>query len=415
MRILHSFVVVLVLATPALAQMPAPAPAPASAQAAQPQRAPRPGEVELPPIQCWWKTGTSEIRIGQQFPVTLTCGVVETSALTVVAGTNQLDPGALQLTPFEVVSGVRHDDIVAPPFRYFQYEYRMRLLSEGFFGQDVTIPALTVTYNIQAAAGRGAQGRDQNYVLPALPLRVASLVPRNAADIREPMGQSFESVETRRARASTASVIGGLLMAFAGLLGVLALVRVFGRVRQRRPDAARPIAPVTVLGGCLRALTTVKADVQRDGWSPALAQRTLTALRVASAVALGRPMAQAPATSDQKVRDGQLVIRHGLLRPRRAVISAAVTPHTIQRELSGGAAVSAASRAALEQLRKGLQTLGAAAYGREETLDTIALDSALADGTSAVKQLRARSLRPMGGIARTPPQTSLETLAAERT
>src|SRR6185436_4310781 len=59
--------------------------------------------------------------------------------------------------------------------------YSVRLLSEGFFGQDIAIPSLNVTYNIQAAAGNGAQGRDQTYVLPPLPVRVAMLVPKDAA------------------------------------------------------------------------------------------------------------------------------------------------------------------------------------------------------------------------------------------
>ncbi len=43
--------------------------------------------------------------------------------MTVVAAANQLEPGAIQLTPFEVVSGARRDDIVAPPWRYLQFEY----------------------------------------------------------------------------------------------------------------------------------------------------------------------------------------------------------------------------------------------------------------------------------------------------
>lgn len=413
-RLTPSFLFVLLLAVPGFAQAPAPRPAAPATQKPAAAPGPRPGEVEVAPIRCWWRTSTTEIRIGQRFTVTLTCGVVETSSLTVVANTTQLDPGAIQLTPFEVVSGVRSDDIVAAPYRYFQYEYDVRLLSEGFFGQDVTIPTLPVTYNIQAASGGGAQGRDQTYALPALPMRVASLVPRSAADIRDGGGQAFEAVAARQARASTANVIGGILFGFAALMVVLAGLRVAGRVRQRRPAIARPLAPVTVLQGCLKTLATLKAEAARDGWSPALAHRTLGALRIAAAVGLGRPMAQAPATPAQEPREGQLLFRHGLLRPKRALVSAAVTPQTIDRALQEGAAP--ASRAAIEQLKAGLQTFNAAAYGRDGASDTIALDAALSEATAAVKQLRARSLRPMGlgGLARTPPQVSLATLAAER-
>ena len=96
----------------------------------------------------------------------LTCGVIETSSIKVVPAVNQLEPGAVSLTPFEAVAGNRHDDVVVPPWRYIQFEYSMRLLSEGFFGQDVTIPALTVTYNLQSPGAGNTEGRDQTYLLP---------------------------------------------------------------------------------------------------------------------------------------------------------------------------------------------------------------------------------------------------------
>src|SRR5690348_3293353 len=106
---------------------------------------PKPGEVETDPIRCWWKTDRTAVRIGERFTLALTCGVVETSSVKVVPTLTQIDPGAIQLTPFEVVGGRRGDDVVAPPWRYVQYEYTLRLLGEGFFGQDVNVPPLTVT------------------------------------------------------------------------------------------------------------------------------------------------------------------------------------------------------------------------------------------------------------------------------
>src|SRR5688500_6799605 len=105
--------------------------APALAQA--PARPPRPGEVASDPIRCWWKTDRTTVRVGEQFQLVLTCGVIEVGSTTVVPALNQLEPGALALTPFEVVSGVRREDIVAPPWRYVQFEYSARLLADGFF------------------------------------------------------------------------------------------------------------------------------------------------------------------------------------------------------------------------------------------------------------------------------------------
>src|SRR5689334_4631254 len=95
--------------------------------AAQTKRAPRPGEVESDPIRCWWKADRGAIRVGERFTLVLTCGVIETTSIKVVPAVNQLEPGAISLTPFEAVSGNRHEDVVVPPWRYIQYEYSMRL------------------------------------------------------------------------------------------------------------------------------------------------------------------------------------------------------------------------------------------------------------------------------------------------
>ena len=105
----------------------------------------------------------------------------------------------------------------------------MRLLSDGFFGQDVTIPALTVTYNLQER-GSGSQGRDQTYILPALPMRILSLVPKSADDIRDASGQTFASIESRRFRASLATTTAWIAFAFAVAVRHL-------RARARRPGS----------------------------------------------------------------------------------------------------------------------------------------------------------------------------------
>lgn len=382
---------------PAPAPVPAPVtPKPVAAPKPPPpvRRPAKPGEVETAPIKCWWKTDTTEVRIGQRFMLTLTCGVIETPSLKVTANTNALDPGALQVTPFEVASGVRREDIVSPPWRYFQYEYQVRLLNEGFFGQDVTLPSVSVTYNIQAAAGGDTQGRDLTYALPGLPMRVASIVPRSASDIRDVSRDGFESIATRRFRASLATVAGFILAGFALVLFAFAVARALGRVRRRVPAASKPATPVTVYGACLAALGQVKAEVTRAGWSPALVRRALAAVRVAAAIGVGRTIAQAPAGRAAE-REGQLLVSQGLVRRRRLVVSASTTSSAVERALADPFA-TLRSRGALESLRAALQALSVAAYGRTSELDTIALDRALSESTDAVKQLRLRSLLPFG-------------------
>jgi hypothetical protein len=359
-----------------------------------PAARPAAGEVASDPIRCWWKTDRTAIRVGERFQLVLTCAVIETMGVTVVPAVNQLEAGAISLTPFEAVSGIRREDVVVPPWRYLQYEYTMRLLSEGFFGQDVTIPSLTVTYNLQAA-GAGSEGRDQTYMLPALPMRLLSLVPRTAADIRDASGQTFAAVESRRFRATTAVVISGIAFAFAAVLAALALARVVGRYRVRDPHAVRPLPAPPLLRGCLRSLADVRAEAARGGWTPQLTAQALAALRIAAALALGRSVAQEFVEGDAPGRQGQLAVRTGLFRRRRAIVSSATTASALTTRLGDGRVRGAQTRVNLEQLSDALQLFSAATYGRAADADTSSLNNALDHAIEAIRRLRLRTMWPM--------------------
>ena len=367
----------------------------ASPAAAQTKRAPQPGEVESDPIRCWWKADRSAIRVGERFTLVLTCGVIETSSVTVVAAVNQLEPGAISLTPFEAVAGNRHEDVVVPPWRYIQYEYAMRLLSEGFFGQDVNIPSLTVTYNLQAGGATGStEGRDQTYVLPPLPMRVLSIVPRSASDIRDASGQTFANVESRRNRATAEIVAASIAFAFAGVLAALALVRLAGRFRVRDAKVVRPLPAATVLRGAMAALRSARGDAAREGWTPAVMARAVAALRIAGAVALGRRVAQAWVTNGVSGEAGQVEVRTGLLRRKRVLLSAATTPAALLAAMETGN--RAASRATLQPILEALQVFGTAVYGRAGEADTVALSMAVDNAVAPVRRLWLRSLIPFG-------------------
>jgi hypothetical protein len=371
---------------------------PVSARA-QPKAAassPKPGEVQTDPIRCWWKADRTAVRVGERFGLTLTCGVIETGPIVVVPAVNQLEGGALALTPFDVVSSVRREDVMAPPWRYFQFEYVVRLLADGFFGQDVNIPALTVTYSLKAEGG-DSEGREQSYILPALPMRVLSIVPRAAGDIRDASDQTFELVESRRFRASAGMVAAGVLFAFAAVIAGLAAVAGTARFRTRQSGAIKPVPASSALSGSLKALAEVKSQAAA-GWTPELARRAMSALRVGGAVALGRPVAQAFVSSDTPERDGQVLVRTGLLRPRRAMLSASTTAAAIAAHLSNGHKPALKRRVTLEELAESLRTFNAAAYGRGGEPDQVALNAALAEGTEAVRRLRTTTMWPMKWI-----------------
>ena len=365
------------------------APLPAVAQA---KRAPRPGEVESDPIRCWWKTDRSAIRVGERFTLVLTCGVIETSSIKVVPAANQLEPGAVSLTPFEALAGARHEDVVVPPWRYIQFEYSMRLLAEGFFGQEVNIPALTVTYNLQSPGTGNTEGRDQSYILPALPMRVLSIVPRAASDIRDASGQTFANVESRRSQATAAVVGASIAFAVAAVLTALALVTLAGRFRVRGAKTVRPLSPATILRGSLGALRSARHAAAREGWTAPLMARAIAALRIAGAVSLGRQVAQLHVTNGAVERLGQLDVRTGLLKRRKVLLSAATTPAALLAAIENR--TGAASRETLQPIMDALQQFNVAVYGRAGEADSMSLTNAVDSASEAVSRLWTRSLIP---------------------
>ena len=368
---------------------------PLAAQA--PATAPGEGEIEVDPIQCWWKTDKNAVHVGEHFTLALTCGVVETSRIRVQPSPNQLEPTTVQLTPFEVLTGTRHEDIEAPPWRYFQYEYTVRLLADGFFGQDIEIPPVSVAYTIQWTSDGGTEGRDQTYVLPALPMRIMSLVPTATTDIRDGSRETFADIEARRFRATSELVAAGIFFSLAAVLVGLAAVRVVSHVRERKAAVARPLPSGTVLRGCLRGIGRLKSDVSREGWTPELAGRALTVFRIAGAVGLGRPLAQTVVDRHVPGREGQLVLPKGMLRQERALISSRTTAGAMASQLANGdgQGPDARAQATLEDIRDSLHVFNAARYGRNGDLDAGALDIALDNGTSAIRRLRFTKLWPM--------------------
>ena len=371
---------------------PPPRPAASTAPAIAP-RAKKPGEVESDPIRCWWKADRTSVRVGEKFGLVLTCSVIETGPITVVPVLNQLEPGALSITPFEVVSGVSYEDVVVSPWRYIQRQYSVRLLSDGFFGQDVTIPALTVTYNLQER-GSGSQGRDQTYILPPLPMRILSLVPKSVDDIRDASGQTFASIESRRFRSSLATTTAWVSFAFAFVFAVFAIVRATGQLRAKKKGVVKPLPASSLLGASLSALSRVKDDASQAGWTSELSRRAASALRIAGAVALDRPVSQRWVGADAAEREGQLTVYSGWPKRRRVLLSAATTSRTITAAMSNGHNPSPQTRASLESISDALVVLSTAGYGRQTKEDSAALDSALADGTQAVRRIRSTTLWP---------------------
>src|SRR5215471_13989932 len=220
MRTIYPLLLLFALAAPAAAQAPA-AKTPPKAGSSVPRaftQARQPGDVEVDPIRCFWKTDRSTIIVGERFTVILTCGIIETDRIKAVPDFNQLEGSTIGLQPFEVIKGVRHEDVRNPPYRYIQYEYTARLIAEGLFEKDIDLPAVKLTYHIQSSIGGGETGRDQTYQLPAMAMHVASLVPKKAADIRDTTANTFAEIEAHRVRATGEFVVALIAFGFAVVL-----------------------------------------------------------------------------------------------------------------------------------------------------------------------------------------------------
>src|SRR5436190_20539334 len=169
-------------------------------------------DVQTDPLQCWWKTSAGAVRVGEPFSVVLTCAVLETDAATVVVDTAKLEPSVVQFAPYEVLGGSHGADLRTDLRRFFQYEYRLRLIAENEFGKDVALPETKLSYHVQSKVGQTAaiQGREQTYVLPAQSVRVLSLVAGDATDIRDAAGDTFAALDQRAFRAKLFEIIGGV-------------------------------------------------------------------------------------------------------------------------------------------------------------------------------------------------------------
>jgi hypothetical protein len=309
--------------------------------------------VEVEPIKCWWRTSTSAVRTGESFTVTLTCAVVETDANKVVADTSKLDPTVVTLPPFEVLGGTHAGDLVVPGKRFLQYDYRMRLIAEDAFGNDVSIPPLEISYRVesQVQGGDTVQGIEQSYTLPRTSVRLISLVPDDTTDIRESPASLFTGIENRDSRANLLQTLAGILF---GLAGVIAVVMLIGMLRRKAPTSAvtaAHLAPRTILSAVAKELDQVQS-ASRGGWTQELAGRGLAAARIAGSYAIGRSVGQRPSQGAAPV-DGVLVIK----------------PFGRAEVFVSGAATTE-STTAVPGLSEALKSLTVGRYGRTEKFDS---------------------------------------------
>lgn len=324
--------------------------------------------VEVEPIKCWWRTSTSAVRSGEPFTLTLTCAVVETEANKVVPDISKLDPTVVTLPPFEVLGGTHAADLVVPGKRFIQYDYRMRLIAEDAFGNDVAVPQLEISYRIETVVNGGdrSQGLEQSYALPRATVRLISMVPDDTTDIREAPAALFTAIENRDSRANLLQTVAGMLFGLAGVIGLVVLVGMLRRKAPRSAAAPMHLAPRTILAAVAKELDAVQG-ASRSGWTQQLAGRALAGARIAGAYAIGRAVGQRPSAGAAPL-DGMLVV------------------HAFGKgDVFVSGAATAESTANVPGLSQALRSLTVGRYGRHEQFDSMA-DEAIATAIRVTKE-----------------------------
>jgi len=359
-------------------------------------------EVVVAPIECWWKTDRSAVRVGERFSLTLTCAVLDTDKVKVVVDESSLAPSALHLVPFEIVNGQRFRDILNSPRRFFQYQYTMRVLGEEFFGKEITLPRLQLTYRVQNSLSGSSSlaGREEQYSLRPVPLRVLSLVPAGATEIRDAPPDTFGDVDSRLFRSNLLLMVAAVALVLSALVAILLLARTAVKRRASAATRQRAVSPGIVLRAASGELASVRKASETDGWNGELAGRAAAALRLAGAVALNRHVSQRDVARDTTATEGQVIIGRGVRRKRMA-ISSGVTANTAGRN-----GTSARARALWEGISQPLAIFTAARYSRNGQVDGTALDHALAEGQDVVKRLRLYQWQHVGRRRR--PRTGVE-------
>lgn len=354
--------------------------------------------VEVDPIRCWWRTSAGAVRIGETFDLGLTCAVLEADGVQVAPDESQLTDSAIQLNPFEVVSGSHPPDLRSGQRRFFQYEYVVRVINPDVIGQDVPLPNLVVHYRVNSRLPGNAamQGRDLSYLLPSQTVRVLSLVPPEAADIRDVSGASFARVESLGARAGILEISAITLTALGSLMVILSLVALARGARKSKATGEKTFSEWRTLGIADSELAAVGRISERQGWDEALVGRALAAMRIAAASLLGRGVSQSKTSAAADTGGGLIVSRgpglRGALLPGRGrmfAVSSAVTTQDVTRELEHLPPTAPPSRRVqLETLAAAMRTFTAAQYGQRQELDRGALDAALAAAGSVTRRLR---------------------------
>jgi hypothetical protein len=365
-------------------------PAPVRPAAPAQQEPPLEKVLGWEPIRCWRQASAGAVAIGQSFTVTLTCAAYDADNARVIPDESRLGVASIQMAPFEILGGSHPPDVRRGSRRFFQYDYQLRIISRDAIGRDVNLPALTISYRIHSTVGAAAmlEGRDLSYLMPMMPIKVLSLVPADAADIRDASEASLGAVESLRFRSNLFQVLTLAFTALAAIMVVLALVPLARSATATEGSEPGRLPDRAVLARAASELADVQAQVARETWTDDLISRALGATRVVAAAAIDQPSSQQPVPAGGAVPDGRLLVKHGGIRAITATVSSPITADDLARARTRpGSPFSTTRQQQIEGLQSGLSIMTAALYRKEPARDAAALDEAVRHAMAVAKQI----------------------------
>ena len=347
------------------------------------------------PIRCWRQSSAGAISVGETFTVVLTCAVYEAENAQVVPDESRLGVASIQMAPFEILGGAHPPDVHRGSRRFFQYDYQLRIIGPDAIGHDVNIPPLTISYRIHSRVGAAAtlEGRDLSYLMPMMPIKVLSLVPLDAADIRDASEASLGAVDSLRYRSSLFQVLALAFGALATVMVVLALVPL-ARSSSKTPTAERGRVPDrAILMRVADDLADVQTRVAADGWTDDLVSRALQSMRIVAAAAIDQPISQRLLAAGAAPPDGRLRVQYGTVRASHVSVSSSATPDDLGRARADEArGFSTTRQQQLEGLQTGLSTLSRSLYRKEPARDFVALDDSVRSAISVAREIAAERI-----------------------
>jgi hypothetical protein len=324
------------------------------------------------PVQCWWRASAGAVRVAEPFTLLLTCSIAESDQQHVIIDQAKLAPEAISLSPFEVIGGGSLVESRSGGQWFFQRLYRVRILTDAV-GEDVPLPPVVVTYQLETESSAGGRtgGIERRHELPTLPMRVVSLVPAGADDIREAAIDTFEDVDEALFGASVYSAAGLVLMG-VGTIGLVVALATGFKGRQMKDSGPGFPEERLILRHVGRELEDIHERRTRERWTPDLVARALAAIRVVASYLSRRPPSMRPIEPQARVPDGGLIYsdKHG----RRTLIVSSLT----------AAALGRAPGQTSDEVRDALATFTRAHYGRGDPADAGPLDAGMDAALAAI-------------------------------